>query len=173
MIKTNRLIPTLFFMMIALTPWSLSGQESNPVEIIDMAEHMKTPTARGAGIRRIISETEMIEMDRRILAFAKQAGEKCALALEMAIDRGIKSEGEMFSTLYFPVYPLTSPRTFETFYDDYCDRVITPIEDSYLEKDERIIFVVLVDRNGYLPSHNRRYSHPRTGNGVHRAPKRH
>ncbi len=35
--------------------------------------------------------------------------------------------------------------------------------DKYYKKSERIAFVVAVDRNGYLPTHNSRYSQPLTG----------
>ena len=121
-------------------------------------------TAEGAGIRRIISSENMTPLDRKILHLAKAAAKECSQALERAIEKGIKTEEEIFSTFYFPILPLTSPPTFSTFYDDYTDEIITPIEDRYLEKDKSIVFVVLVDRNGYLPSHNTKFSQPRTGN---------
>ncbi|MBI4321389.1 MAG: chemotaxis protein [Chloroflexi bacterium] len=119
------------------------------------------------GPGRVAGETaraeEMTPLDRDILALAKAAAAESAQALESAIDRGIKSEEEIFSTLYFPVIPPTSPPTYATLYDDYTDTAITPIEDRYLEKNKSIVFVVLVDRNGYLPSHNSKFSQPRTG----------
>jgi methyl-accepting chemotaxis protein len=59
--------------------------------------------------------------------------------------------------------PLTSPRTFNTFYDDYTDSAITPIEDKYLNQNSDIIYVALVDINGYVPSHNKKYSMPYCG----------
>jgi methyl-accepting chemotaxis protein len=119
---------------------------------------------KGAGGRGVIDVEGMASLDKKILNLAKAAARECSQALEKAIDEGIKSEEEIFSTLYFPIKPVTSPRTFHTFYDDYTDKVITPIEDRYLEKDKSIVFVVLVDRNGYLPSHNSKFSQPRIGN---------
>jgi len=110
------------------------------------------------------STADMSSLDRDILALAKAAAGEVSQVLESAIDRGLKSEEEIFSTLYFPITPSTSPRTFSTFYDDYTDQFVTPIEDRYLAMNRSIVFVVLVDRNGYLPSHNSRFSQPRTGN---------
>ena len=66
--------------------------------------------------------------------------------------------------------PSTSPfripsrKKFHTQYDTIADEIIRPILDRFLEKDPRLIFVVLVDHNGYTPTHNTRFSQPLTGN---------
>jgi methyl-accepting chemotaxis protein len=112
---------------------------------------------------RIISPESMNNTDKRVLRIARQAANECAQALERAIEMNIKTEKEIFSALYFPIFPLTSPRTFTTFYDDYTDSVITPIEDKYLAQNPELIFVAMVDKRGYLPSHNTKYSQPFTG----------
>ena len=46
--------------------------------------------------------------------------------------------------------------------DRYLDRRILAIEDEFL-RDPQIVFAVLVDVDGYLPTHNSRYSRPLTG----------
>jgi hypothetical protein len=35
--------------------------------------------------------------------------------------------------------------------------------DEYLNLDNQVVFAVLVDINGYLPTHNTRYTNPLTG----------
>lgn len=106
---------------------------------------------------------ELTPLDNDILAMAQSAAAECARTLEAAIDQGLKSEDDVFSTLYFPILPLTSPPTFSTSYDDFTDSAIRPIEDRYQVMNKGIVFVVLVDRNGYLPSHNSNFSQARTG----------
>lgn len=113
--------------------------------------------------RTIINAKELTGMDRVMLEIAQHAANECAHALEKAISSGAKTEKELFCQLYFPRQPLTSPRTFTTFYDDYTDSVITPIEDYYLAKNENLFYVTLVDKNGYVPSHNSKYSKPYSG----------
>jgi methyl-accepting chemotaxis protein len=130
-----------------------------------------SPSRAGAGkmssgaspARDTLSLAEMTGADKRILALANAAAADCARALENAVKSGQKSEEDIFSTLYFPLLPLTSPPSFSTFYDDYTDKVITPIVDAYLAKNSSILSVGLVDRNGYIPSHNSKYSRPLTG----------
>lgn len=51
---------------------------------------------------------------------------------------------------------------YHTRYDRYFDDPIQQIEDAFLE-DSMVVFAVIVDRNGYLPTHNSRYSKPLTG----------
>ena len=121
-----------------------------------------SPSAGSA--RNAISIDEMTGTDKRMLALAKAAAGECARALENAVKSGQKSEEDIFSALYFPLLPLASPPAFSTFYDDYTDKVITPIVDSYLAKDREILAVGLVDINGYIPSNNSKYSRPLTGN---------
>ena len=41
-------------------------------------------------------------------------------------------------------------------------RAIQDIEDEYL-KDDQVVYAILVDRNGYLPTHHRKNSQPLTG----------
>jgi len=114
--------------------------------------------------RQIVSSGDLTSFDKAVLKIAKKAAEECARALETAIDKGIKTEKEIFCPLYFPVMPLTSPRKFVTFYDDYTDTVITSIVDRYLDRNPDLAYVTLVDRNGYAPSHNAKYSQPISGN---------
>ena len=123
------------------------------------AQKPKSPeSSTKFNLRTILQKKDMTAFDKKMLHYAKAASLECAKALERAIIKGTKTEDEIFSTLYFPIEPLTTPRMFHTFYDDYTDEVIRPIEDRYLKNDSRMVYVVLVDKNGYLPTHNTRYS---------------
>ncbi|MBN2357727.1 chemotaxis protein [candidate division KSB1 bacterium] len=115
-------------------------------------------------LNKIIDADQFTANDYRALSVARGAAKECTRALETAIEKKIISEEELFCFLYFPIFPLTSPRTFSTFYDDYTDSVITPIEDRYLNANPSFMYVTLLDKNGYLPSHNSKYAQPPTGN---------
>jgi hypothetical protein len=114
-------------------------------------------------IRRTIEAKDICALDKEILKLTKAAAAECADVFKKALDQGVLSEEEVFSTLYFPILPLRSPPTFTTFYDTYTDKLVTPIEDKYLASRDDLVFVVLVDKNGYLPSHNTKYSQKLTG----------
>jgi methyl-accepting chemotaxis protein len=71
------------------------------------------------------------------------------------------SPDEVFDENYRPI-PRTNPQKFHTRYDRHLDQQIQEFEDEYL-KDDQVVFAVVVDRNGYLPTHNTKYSQPLTG----------
>ncbi len=81
--------------------------------------------------------------------------------LEEQLSNGRFKLEDIFDTNYVPI-PNTDPQKYHTKYDSYLDKAILEIEDEYL-KDEQVVFAVLVDRNGYLPTHNSNYSKPLTG----------
>jgi hypothetical protein len=112
----------------------------------------------------VVTADKLKAKDKEILALVRKAAHDFSRLLEKAVNEGIKTKEEIFSTLYFPVFPETYPPTFNTFYDDYTDRVITPIEDEYLARDNRLLYLAMVDRNGYVPSHNSEFSKVITGN---------
>lgn len=53
----------------------------------------------------------------------------------------------------------TNPKKFRTPYDQIFDNTIQKCEDEFLN-DEDVIFSILIDRNGYVPTHNSKYSKP-------------
>ncbi|MBI2906460.1 MAG: hypothetical protein HYX92_02260 [Chloroflexi bacterium] len=168
------LLASLSVGVLAVTVMSLAlfstpaATESAPQAVQQDVNAISQPPARDssliASVAKATRPADMTPLDRDILALAKAAAVESVQALERAIDQGTKSEVEIFSTLYFPISPPTSPRTFSTFYDDYIDAVVRPIQEGYLGKNNSIVFAILVDRNGYVPSHNLKFSQPRTGN---------
>ena len=81
--------------------------------------------------------------------------------LEEAVQGGRFTLDQIFDEKYVPI-PGTNPQKYHTAYDTFLDKAIQSLEDEYL-KDDQVVFAVLVDRNGYLPTHNSKYSQPLTG----------
>jgi methyl-accepting chemotaxis protein len=73
------------------------------------------------------------------------------------------TEERLFSFLYFPMAK-TDPPKFTTDWDRLADRDVQGIEEAVLTRSQVLVFAVLVDKHGYLPTHNLRYSQPLTGN---------
>jgi hypothetical protein len=104
----------------------------------------------------------MSTLDRQVLEWAREAGKEITKTMEGWIDRNVVPEKKLFSFLYYPQIG-TNPPKFKTDYDVISDRDILPTEEKFLGKASAIVFVVLVDKNGYLPTHNNRFSQPLTG----------
>jgi methyl-accepting chemotaxis protein len=82
--------------------------------------------------------------------------------LAEALRNGHLTRSQLFDTNYIPI-PDTSPQKYGTAYDSYIDLNIQQTLDRFLLEDDQVVFAVLVDKNGYLPTHNTRYSKPLTG----------
>ncbi|SPE23004.1 Methyl-accepting chemotaxis sensory transducer [Burkholderiales bacterium] len=84
------------------------------------------------------------------------AAQVCA-AFEQAFAQGQISLDELFDTRYQAVAG-TQPQQHLTRYVSFTDRVLPPIQEPVLEFSDKIVFCAAVDRNGYLPTHNRKFS---------------
>jgi hypothetical protein len=82
--------------------------------------------------------------------------------LEQALVKGQLTRSQLFDTNYKEI-PATLPPKYHTAYDAYTDLNIQKPLDAYLATDDQLFFAVLVDRNGYLPTHNTCFSKPLTG----------
>ena len=106
---------------------------------------------------------DMVEAD--ILSHAKVRVKASAREMERiltaAVDSGRFSLEEIFDENY-QLIPGTDPKKYHTRYDSYLDEVIKDYQDNFL-KNEMVAFAVLVDRNGYLPTHNSKFTKPLTG----------
>jgi len=97
--------------------------------------------------------------DRRFIDAAKSASAKIAAAFEAALAQRAISLDALFDSNYRPVRN-TDPMQHLTAFVDLCDRVLPPIQEPVLAMDPRVVFCAAVDRNGYLPTHNRQFSSP-------------
>jgi hypothetical protein len=108
------------------------------------------------------AQEALSDFDLQVKALAESCRNEVQNELEKLISSNRLSLAQMFDTFYIPI-PKTNPQKFKTQYDKMTDEVLRIILDKYLDKDKRLLYVVAVDRNGYLPTHNTRYSRPLTG----------
>jgi methyl-accepting chemotaxis protein len=90
---------------------------------------------------------------------AMEAGTALTRIFEDAVASGAISIDDMFDTDYVEI-PGTNPVQHRTRILNWADRALPPFQEAFLAKDPRMAFCVMIDRNGYLPVHNKIYSHP-------------
>lgn len=105
---------------------------------------------------------ELTAFDKQVKQWAEQCRQEIVDQFNLLLSSGKLSIPQLFDTFYIPI-PNTEPQKYRTQYDNLSDGVVQPIIDAVLDRDERLVFVVIVDRNGYLPTHNSRFSQPLTG----------
>ena len=88
---------------------------------------------------------------------------EAGVALTKIFENGVASRAisieDMFDTDYVEISG-SNPVQYRTKVLDWADRALPPFQEAFLAKDARMAFCAMIDRNGYLPVHNKIYSHP-------------
>lgn len=101
--------------------------------------------------------------DREVLSWANQLAAETSQMLERWLQSRAISEEKLFARLYYPI-ARTDPPKYTTEYSGLADRDLPTLQEAIVRKSGTIVFAVVTDINGYLPTHNQRYSMPLTGN---------
>jgi methyl-accepting chemotaxis protein len=100
------------------------------------------------------------EQVRRV---AEKVSKQLEQLFESAIANGQLTEEEIFDQNYQPIAN-TNPQQYFTQYDDFTDAQLPSLQEPALDTLEGLIFVIATDVNGYVPTHNNKFSHAQTGN---------
>jgi|GEM_PF-245174 len=106
-------------------------------------------------------QQDLTGFDQQVKEWAFNCRDEVVKEFNKLLSTNQLSLSQLFDTFYIPI-PNTYPQKYHTQYDKLADQNIRIILDKYLDMDKRLLFVVAVDVNGYLPTHNSRYSKPLT-----------
>jgi methyl-accepting chemotaxis protein len=90
---------------------------------------------------------------------ALETGAELTKLFEQAVASDALSLDDLFDINYVEIAG-TNPVQYRTRFLDWADRVLPAVQEAFLARDKRMAFCAMVDRNGYLPVHNRIYSQP-------------
>jgi len=96
---------------------------------------------------------------------AMEAGAALTKIFETAVASGAISIEDLFDTNYVEIAG-TNPLQYRTKFLDWADRALPAFQEAFLARDKSMAFCVMIDRNGYLPVHNKIYSHPQKAGDV-------
>jgi methyl-accepting chemotaxis protein len=99
------------------------------------------------------------EENREIISRAVDAANDISRLLEGLIEDGKLSRADLFDNNYIPIEG-TGPQQYRARFLSALEDVLPPMQEPLLANDGRMVFCAAVDRNGYLPVHNRKYSLP-------------
>jgi len=149
---TTPIRTALLLLAVVLAP--LAGRAAAPV-----ATAAATVTTAVAAP----STDALTAQERDMLAVAGELARKCSETIERWLTANEVSEDRLWSALYYPIAH-TDPPKFNTDWDRLSDRDILALEEAALARSGAIVYAVLTDRNGYVPTHNTRYAQTLTGN---------
>ncbi|WP_119680067.1 methyl-accepting chemotaxis protein [Indioceanicola profundi] len=115
-----------------------------------------------ASSERLIGHTAELDVetvDTPYIRAVQDAAAKATAAFEQAVADGRLTVADLFDENYQPVSG-TCPVQHLTRFTELTDRVLPDIQEPVLTLSDRVVFCAALDRNGYLPTHNRKFSQP-------------
>lgn len=112
---------------------------------------------------REISKVSNSSFYSTVLAEATEAAKAIGVLLSDAIKQGKFTEEALFSEKYQPITN-SNPQKYHTAYDSFTDQQLPAIQEPILQRNNQVLYAGAVDRKGYFPTHNKKFSQPLTGN---------
>ena len=134
---------------------NLAEAESRIRHLLDQTENM---IGLVAGSGRRTSDSKFIE------AVIAGAGALSA-RLEQAVDSGMISLQALFDKNYQPI-PNTDPQQYMAPCVAITDRLFPEVQEAMFDVDPKVAFSAAVDTNGFLPTHNHKFSQPQSQDPV-------
>jgi len=128
---------------------ALESAESRTEAFLGASEYLTQVAADGGAAT---ADSPYIQ---QAVATAARVGE----AFERALAEGHITPADLFDTDYRSV-PGSNPQQFTTRFVTLTDRVLPPIQEPVLAFSDKVVFCAAVDRNGFLPTHNLKFSRP-------------
>jgi len=101
-----------------------------------------------------------VEVDDALYIHAAQdASAQVSALLEQAVAEHKISMSDLFSEQYRPI-PGTEPQQHTTTFCELADQVFPGVQEPLLALSDKVVYCIAVDRNGYVPTHNRKYCQP-------------
>lgn len=106
--------------------------------------------------------------DSPFIRAASRAATEISRRFEQALAEGRIALGELFDERYRPVHG-SNPQQYMTAFVPLTDALLPAVQETVLRLSPLVAFCVAVDRNGYLPTHNRQFSQPQGADPVRNA----
>jgi len=103
--------------------------------------------------------------DTMFITAARDMAVRVGQLFEEAVKRGEISMADLFDQDYRSIAN-SNPPQYLTRFTSFTDRVLPALQEPLLGLDRSIVFDAAVDRNGYLPTHNLKFSKPQGADPV-------
>lgn len=127
--------------------------------LVSVSDLVGTVVERAEELIAIPIRAGIETVDTRMVEQVQHDAARIAALFEHAIAEGEISEADLFDRTYTPI-PGTDPQQVMAKFTALTDRLLPAIQEPALEVDERVVFCAAVDINGYLPTHNLKFSKP-------------
>jgi methyl-accepting chemotaxis protein len=113
----------------------------------------------------ITNECGAVTGDTPFIEAVIDGARRISAMLEQAVDGGRVSIDDLFDERYQPV-PGSNPAQVTTRFVALTDELFPEVQEPLSNFDPKVVFCAAVDRNGFLPTHNAKFSKPQGADPV-------
>lgn len=135
----------------------VSGVDASTDNLQQAGQRTEALVAISEGILGSIAASGVRTAQSELIATAMETAGRIGELFEAALARGEIGLADLFDEAYQPVRG-SDPVQHMTRFVALTDRLLPPLQEELLTSNGRIVFCAAVDRNGFLPTHNRKYS---------------
>lgn len=142
--------------------------EQNNTESVLLSEHTAQLRQEVEHMQDVISVFKTNQnsfshpLHEEMAKLVQQAALDIQYRFEEAVNNHQISFTQLFDRNYIEVAG-TNPQRYETQFDQFTDDQIGPIQEMWLQQHASLVYIILSDENGYVPTHNLAFSKPLTG----------
>lgn len=114
------------------------------------------------GLFKLPADPMRVVRHAQVRDLARVTAAEIGRTLDAAVARGDIDVDALFDRNYTPVPGIEPPR-FRTAFDAVCDRLLPALQEPVLDAHPWVAFAICANPDGYVPTHNLRFSKPLTG----------
>lgn len=127
-----------------------------------LEESAEKLVAQAETVSEQLAEVQLDDYHQLIYDVARSGAAAISARFEADIEAGRISREDLFDRNY-QAEPGTDPVRYHTRYDRYADEVLPGIQEPLLAQLEHAVYAIATSPEGYVPTHNRAFSQPPTG----------
>ncbi len=143
----------------------VAGVDTSTDNLQQAGQRTEALVAISEGILGSIAASGVRTAQSELIATAMATAGTISELFEAALVRGEIALADLFDEAYRPI-PGSDPAQHMTRFVALTDRLLPPLQEELLTSNGRIVFCAAVDRNGFLPTHNRKYAQPQGSDPV-------
>ncbi|AZF58263.1 Methyl-accepting chemotaxis protein [Pseudomonas sp. R11-23-07] len=156
---TNRTQLDSLFHAVEQMRSDLTVSDQQTRQLADAAVQME---GQAETISERLAQVGLDDYHQRIYDLAREGARRIAEQFEAdALSRRISLE-DLFDRNY-TLIANTRPSKYKTRFDAYTDQVLPAIQEALLPRHEGLVFAIACTQQGYVPTHNKAFSHALTG----------
>ncbi|GFD91253.1 methyl-accepting chemotaxis protein [Tenacibaculum sp. KUL152] len=136
--------------------------ENLDTDLSDVSRQALLLSEQAEDIFRLLEHFNVNDKNSMVRDIAVSTAKAIGKRFEKAIEENEISQEALFSFTYSPIAN-TNPVKHSTPFDTFTDSALPTIQEPILDEHTFIIYAGAVDKNGYFPTHNKKFSQPLTG----------